>query len=135
MRRDWDLIRKQLTDIELENDLLKDLPKRPNIDDLEIGEYERECDKYLENENIFCGHLKLLIECGYIDGLSVQSVSNGENVISISEPRLTMQGHDLLDTMRADTIWNKVKQISKEKGVELTFDAIKRFSILALETL
>lgn len=46
-----------------------------------------------------------------------------------------MEGHDLLETIRTDTIWNKIKNISKDKGVELTFDTIKRFSILALDSL
>lgn len=38
---------------------------------------------------------------------------------------LTWQGHEFLDKIRSDTAWNKIKQIIKTKGIDLSFDAIK----------
>ncbi|WP_265754876.1 DUF2513 domain-containing protein [Avibacterium sp. 21-594] len=38
---------------------------------------------------------------------------------------LTWQGHEFLDKIRSDTAWNKIKQIIKTKGIDLSFEAIK----------
>ncbi|MHB8474176.1 MAG: DUF2513 domain-containing protein [Gammaproteobacteria bacterium] len=35
--------------------------------------------------------------------------------------RLTNSGHELLDTMRNESVWGKVKDTFKTKGVEMTF--------------
>jgi hypothetical protein len=46
-----------------------------------------------------------------------------------------MAGHDLLDTMRSTTIWEKIKVTGKSKGIELTFDTIKAMAAVALKNL
>lgn len=135
MKRDWDLIRKLLSDIEEDNNLLEGLPKEPNFDELEFTDYQIQFEKYIKEEGIYCGHLILLLDGGYIQGLSITPLSNGLHSIGLMRPSLTMEGHDLLETIRTDTIWNKIKKISKDKGIELTFDTIKRFSILAIDSL
>ena len=37
----------------------------------------------------------------------------------------TWDGHELLDTLRDQNVWNRIKEISKEKGVDITFESIK----------
>lgn len=53
--------------------------------------------------------------CGYLKG-----------------PVLTMTGADLLDSIREQGVWNKMKSIAKEKGVGLAFDSIGGLAKLAI---
>lgn len=134
MKRDWDLIRKQLTDVEEENDLFFDVPPKPKCKDQEWGEYEKELKAYRAIEGRIFGHFELLINAGYIDGLDVVRSADGLFSYGLHSPRLTMAGHDLLDTMRSTTIWEKIKVTAKTKGIELTFDAIKALGAFALKS-
>ena len=134
MKRDWDLIRKQLTDVEEENDIFADLPPEPEWRDQDWAEYEKQLNEYRAIEGRVFGHLELLVNCGYIDGLQVLRSVDGSFSYGLHGPRLTMAGHDLLDTMRSSTIWEKIKAIAKTKGIELTFDAIKALGALALKS-
>ena len=59
--------------------------------------------------------------------------ADGHIMYSLSNPRLTMSGHDLLDTMRSSGIWETIKTTAQKKGIELTFDAVKAIGIVALK--
>ena len=39
--------------------------------------------------------------------------------------RLTWEGHDYLENIRQDTIWNRTKDIILEKGLVMTLGVIK----------
>ncbi len=126
MKRDWDYIRKLLTDVEEDRDVLADMPTKPEWpDDLSEQQFNEIYKKYKEADDRICGHLELLTQNGYIKGLKVEQGASGEWLCSVYSPRLTMAGHDLLDTMRSDGMWEKIKKTAKDKGVELTFDGIK----------
>lgn len=105
MKRDWDYIRDLLLAIESEEDV-----------------YLRQDG---EEKNIFIYHLQLLTEQGYIIGPSVGTYMNGSKYVNPVEPRLSMEGHDLLDTLRSQGLWERIKAGSKERGIELTFESIK----------
>ncbi|MBA5690641.1 DUF2513 domain-containing protein [Rugamonas apoptosis] len=134
MKRDWDLLRKQLTDIEEGRDVLADIPDPISwTGDIAWEEFEQATAEQQQAENRLAGHLELLIKSGYVEGLSV--VRGADNHFSYGRhaPRLTMAGHDLLDTMRSATVWESIKAMAKKKGVELTFDAIKVLAGAALK--
>jgi hypothetical protein len=133
MKRDWDLIRKQLTDVEEENDLFADLPPEPKWQDQDWETYEKQLEGHRAIEGRICGHFELLVNNGYIDGLTIVRSLDGQFGFGLHSPRLTMAGHDLLDTMRSSTIWEKIKSSAKTKGIELTFDAVKALGALALK--
>jgi len=38
--------------------------------------------------------------------------------------RLTNTGHEWLDTIRNETVWRKVQDTFKSKGLEMTFDLV-----------
>jgi hypothetical protein len=135
MKRDWDLIRKQLTDVEEENDLFANKPIEPTQGDKPWDTYENELNEYRKSEHRLFGHYELLIKAGYIEGLTVRRSLDGQFYYGVHSPRLTMAGHDLLDTMRSSGIWEKIKESAKAKGVELTFDVIKALGALALKQL
>jgi Hypothetical protein (DUF2513) len=126
MKRDWDLLRKQLTNIEEGNDVLAEIPHEPKwTDDLTQQGYEHVVKEYKELEERIAGHLELIIDSGYVEGVTVSRGADNFISFGIHAPRLTMAGHDLLDTMRSATVWEKVKSTARKKGIELTFDAIK----------
>lgn len=135
MKREWDLIRKQLTDVEEEKDLFSGIPAEPLWEDQGYDAYEKQLKEYRDIESRIFGHFELLIENGYIDGLQVIRSTDGSFNYALHCPRLTMSGHDLLDTMRSAPIWEKIKATAKTKGVELTFDAIKALGAHALKSM
>lgn len=134
MKRDWDLIRKLLTDIEEGRDVLAEIPTEPRLADQTSEEYEQQLQEFNTAEGRIAGHLELLIDCNFVEGLHVSRTSGGFS-FSVAYPRLTMAGHDLLDTMRSSTVWESIKSLAKKKGVELTFDAIKLLGSAVLKQL
>lgn len=134
MKRDWDLLRKQLTDIEEGRDVLADIPDAPKwTDDLTWEAYDDLAKDQRAIEERIAGHLELLIDNGYVEGLQVLRGADNHFAYGPSAPRLTMAGHDLLDTMRSTTIWESIKSTARTKGIELTFDAIKALAGYALK--
>jgi hypothetical protein len=76
-------------------------------------------------------HLRILIHHGIVDG-RVHDVSTRDGRAEwIYYKGLTMQGHQILDVMRNDTLWNKLKNGVQEAGIE----ALKKIPALALELL
>jgi hypothetical protein len=133
LKRDWDLLRKQLADIEEERDVLADIPDVPKWIDQSEEEFTRQYSAYQAIESRIAGHLELLIDNGYVDGIYVSRGADGHISFGTSSPRLTMAGHDLLDTMRSEPVWDKIKSTAKAKGIELTFDAVKTIGVWALK--
>ena len=39
--------------------------------------------------------------------------------------QLTWEGHDFLDKVREETVWNRIKEAVAQKGATLTFEIIK----------
>ena len=139
MKRDWDLLREQLLAIEEDRDfktvVLAAVPEELTWQD---GQSEADFLKLkVEQKNIeerIFGHLEMLVNNGYLEGVKIVRM-NSDFGYSLSHPRLTMAGHDLLDTMRSEPVWEKIKSTAKAKGIELTFDAIKSLAALALKSL
>lgn len=133
MKRDWDFLRKLLTDIEEERDLFKELPVEPIWKDQDEDTYKKQLEEHEAIEGKLFGHLELLVNSGYVDGLKLIRSTGGGFSYATTSPRLTMAGHDLLDTMRSSVIWEGIKETAKSKGIELTFDAIKSLGALVLK--
>lgn len=92
MKRDMDLLRKILLEVE------KLPPGHRASGELAIsGE-----DQATLNE-----HTWMLYESGYIEGVDAGHSGIGQ---ACWPTRLTMEGHDFIDSIRDDTIWEKTKQ-------------------------
>ena len=107
MKRNWDLVRKILM-------ALEDIQDTTSI--MEPGAvtgYDEEIVSY---------HLQLLIEAGLIDG-NCNSLS-GKTPLHCRATRLTWEGHEFLDRIRSDTVWNRVKGLARERGLSLNLDVI-----------
>ena len=138
MKRDWDLLREQMLAIEEELDfkttVLAGAPEAPIWrNDQSEADFIKVKNEYEQQEARIFGHLEMLIDNGYIEGVTVHRTYNSFSY-GLYQPRLTMAGHDLLDTMRSKPIWEKVKAIAKTKGLELTMDTIKGLAGLALKS-
>lgn len=78
--------------------------------------------EYAEQEVAY--NMRLLSEAGYIKANILESKS-GDGRITVALARnLTNAGHDLLDTIRNDTLWVKIQDTFKSKGIDMTFDLV-----------
>ncbi|MDU6263730.1 MAG: DUF2513 domain-containing protein [Anaerocolumna aminovalerica] len=107
MKRDMDLVRKILFKIEEEVD------NKPKFD-LTIDEYTMDQVAY---------HCSILYDGGYIK--NYKSLGCGEGLVSFGVSGLTWSGHELLDKISNENVWNKTKQVVKNKGLPMVVDVIK----------
>lgn len=108
MKRDWELVRIILSRIE-EIETTKSILRPESIEG-----YEPENISY---------HMQLLNEAGLIEATCSQPLSGSLHCIA---RRLTWYGHEFLDQIKSESIWNKTKKILSEKGIDLTFETIKQ---------
>lgn len=106
MKRDWNIIRDLLQAIE--NDTIEAL-------------IENSAD-----DQVFDYHLELLIDSGYVKGVSVRLSGDGKYSVSYLTPRLTMQGHDLSTVLHEKRVWEQIKAKATEAGLKLTWEFIKQ---------
>lgn len=117
MKRDWDVIRDVLIEVE------------------ELSSAERDSfvygvgSEYDDKDATKSEHAFLLWKANFITGIDA-STFGGKALLS---PDLTWQGHDLLETMRSKAVWERIKTIAKDKGIELTFEAVKALGKVALD--
>ena len=111
MKRNWDTIRDILIETE-------------ECSGLQYKEYETDSSQ----EKAY--HAALLLDNGYIRGNKREPIGK---LISVTAMSLTWAGHDLLDTIRSKPVWERIKNTAGEKGIELTFDAIKALAAIALQ--
>ncbi len=108
MKRNWETIRELLTRVEecsLPTDMVRlsdFLPER----DVEISY-----------------HMALLIEAGLVKGLVSQSI--GPEAKEFLAQSLTWEGHEFLDAIRSDTVWQKTKKTFIDQGMSMTFELVK----------
>lgn len=109
MKRNWDIVREILLRLESSETANTVLNARDlkGYDEQEVGY-----------------NMRLLDEAGYIKA-RVRDSSTGDGLIVMAlAMRLTNPGHDLLDTIRSESVWVKVKEHFKGRGVEMTFDFV-----------
>jgi len=114
MRRDWDLLRRIMLQVE----------ELPDSRSLLFSDGIRGVDA----EAAFY-HMRLLIEAGLAEG-DCQGCVGSANDGTLC--RLTWQGHELLDHIRRDTIWNRVKETVRKKSLDLSLEVIKAAAIAIL---
>ena len=102
MQRDWNLIRLLLLKVE-------------------SGEEPAELNQYSDEQVLY--HCELLQESDLVIGTIVIG-ENGKAAGARIE-RLTWKGHDLLDSIRDDTIWKKTLSVVKEVTISASADMLK----------
>lgn len=117
MKRDWDTIRSVLEEVEGLGEQC--------FQGAQFG-YGQETPP---DEVQRVRHMMLLRDAGFIKGIRVDALG-GPGLMC---PELTWEGHELLDTIRSKTVWTRVKTLAQDKGLELTFDAVKALGKVALD--
>lgn len=113
MKRDWEIIRAILTKIEDDVSCQKKF--------LDLSDFNKNT---LDERYAIAEHMRLLIDAQLVRGEMSQRL--GVNVVSgFTAKGLTFSGHEFLDVIRNDTVWNKTKETFKTKGLDMTFDLIK----------
>ena len=76
-------------------------------------------------------HMRLLIEAGYARGGCREAIGPPWCYVT----RLTWSGHELLDAIRRDSVWHRVRTIARERGVDLSFDVIMMIARAVIEAM
>jgi hypothetical protein len=118
MKRNWETIRELLTNVEECT-----LP----------GAQVRLSSFPQERSAEISYHMALLFEAGLVHGQMSQTL--GPAVKDFFAQRLTWDGHELLDAIRSDTVWNKTKKVFTEQGVSMTFDLVREVAKKAAASL
>lgn len=117
MQRNWDTIRIILERLEEEQGLQFQL-------------YPKDFAPIDNDETVH--HLKLLHRAGLIEGIPRDHLTGPPSYVATG---ITWEGYELLSAMKSKNVWNKVKDTSSRKGIDLSFEAIKVLVRLAIETL
>ena len=109
MKRDWEIIREILVRLES--------AATPNtyLNAETISEYPVQEVAY---------NMRLLSQAGYIKAKILETSTGSGEIGAALAMHLTNTGHELLDTVRSESVWTKVKDTFKSKGVEMTFDLV-----------
>lgn len=110
MKRDMELVRKILFELE------------ETVDN--SAEYNLQIDGYSMDQIAY--HCALLFEGGYVHDYKGQN--SGGTIDMFGVGRLTWEGHDFLDKIRSDTVWNKTKETIRKQGLPMVVDVIKEIS-------
>ena len=110
MKRDMELCRKILFAIEEQY-------VDTAIFNLKIEDYSIEQIAY---------HCKLLYEADLISDYKAQYADDHIYLFAVGS--LTWEGHDFLDKIREDTIWNRTKDVIVKKGLPMVMDVVKEVS-------
>ena len=106
MKRDLDLVRQVLLQVEA-------LPAGPP------AQYRTsEID-----DPVLLAHFELVIAAGLVNGKIARSQGTRGDVISISG--LTWEGHEWIEMVRSQTVWNETKATLLERGGALTYELAK----------
>ena len=136
MKRDWSLLRVLLAHFESEsvesffNSCEPKWAEGQFFPDRIKAKDESERFKAVVTE-----HLKQLVERGLVEGVKVDRYADNNSYVVFTNPRLTSDGYDLLEAIRSDTLWAKVKETAKSSGIGLTIATVKAIIPVAVKSL
>ena len=110
MKRDMELCRKILLAIEEQY--------------VDTALYGLEVEGYSMQQVAY--HCKILHDAGLISNYKGYFASN--RLYDFAVGSLTWDGHEFLDKIRQDTIWNKTKDVITQKGLPMVLDVVKEIS-------
>lgn len=105
MKRDWDLIRMLLVELEA---------SEGNLFTRDVSGYPEDAVNY---------HMGLLINAGLAEGECSTGIGSSGTTCRLK--RLTWAGHEFLDGIRSKNAWNAVKKVAQDKGLALSFEVVK----------
>lgn len=112
MKRDMDLVREIL--IEISNGCFE----------LIDGDDKEES---IKRNHLIAHHLKIMNQAGLLEVTLELDYTN--NYFITKEPEITWEGHDFLDSVLNDNIWQKIKKKIKVEGGAIPFSVLKSLAI------
>lgn len=112
MRRDDDLIRKLMLDLEQSSGRITD---------------SHSVEGYTRNEVAY--HLALIVKSGLAEGPKPIYPSDGSDPTipaAVMVTRLTPEGHDFIADLRDDTVWEEVKERTAKVGGSVSLELLKQ---------
>lgn len=128
MVRNWDTIKALLARFEEESieTFIRDLGELPgDVAVMDRAQREKLAVEQAKTESLVFGHLQLLLDAGYVEGVTVRPMDDGFGY-GFNHPRLTMAGHDALEAMRSKTVWSWVKNQAETLGIPITVELIQQ---------
>lgn len=111
MKRDFELIRKLLLFFEQKEET------RP------VGVLPIE--GYSDNQIMY--HCMLLYDAGLLRCEPIKSRTS-DRVVKVVPFELTWDGHEFLDRIRSDDVWNNINKLAKSKGISLSYSLINQLA-------
>lgn len=93
-------------------------------DYVDVALYDIEIDGY--DMKTVAYHCKILNDAKLISDYKSQ-YADGE-LYSFGVSSLTWEGHEFLDKIRNDSVWNKTKETIMKKGLPMALDVVKEIS-------
>ena len=112
MKRNWDVIREVLIRFE-------EKPSKERA--LQLDAWSEDIQPEVSY------NVDILLDGGLLDGKMLPTLDPGP--INFLVFRLTWQGHEFLDAIKNDTVWNKTKESFVSKGLSMTFELVKSVAI------
>lgn len=109
MTRDWEIIRAILVRLE-ESTTPNSIVRMKDFDGIE--------------EQSVAYNMRLLRDADCIEA-NIHETSTGDNLIGAAiARRLTPKGHDLLDSIRNESVWNQIKDKFQSRGLDMSIDMV-----------
>lgn len=121
MQRDMELIRKILFKVE---EIFAPGMEEIQFDDIKIDGYDT---------NSIMEHVILMDEADLFQKVMFANSLEGRQVDSVGN--LSNKGYDLLDKFRDDTVWNKTKEIVKEKALPNVLEVLSEVATTVISSM
>ena len=119
MQRNMELIRKILFTIEE-----KYVDTWLSSNEIEIDDYDMKTIAY---------HCAILHDAGLVSDYNGHYSDDELSFFGVG--RLTWDGHELLDKIKSDTVWNKTKDTIMKKGIPFVLDTVKEIATAITKTM
>jgi hypothetical protein len=106
MKRDYNLIRKILIDVE----------------DAEPGQVIQNFTCEGVDQRIIAEHVKLLIDARYLEGEIIRQF--GTSAFAYAVTGMTWDGHEFLANAKNDTVWKKVMSDAQKQGGSMSVSVL-----------
>ena len=114
MKRDYELIRKILLEVEDNNG--------------KVLHYKTDTSAQKSY------HCDIMIQAGLLDGKLLDKKPNGASWILNRNAQvydITWEGHNFLDSIREETVWKRIKEKFTDKAMQVPFEILKELAISA----
>ena len=93
------------------------------IEDTKIGEVLKVPDDM--DREVVAYHLKIMEQAGYV----INKIRYADNKPYLIYSEITWDGQELLDSIKNESVWRKVKDVVKENGGNVSYEILKEVAV------